>query len=102
MKFSEVVGQQETCKRLLMQVKEDRVAHAQLFCGVEGCGKFAIALAYASYLLCDNPSDHDICGVCPSCVKTRILEHPDLHFIFPTVKKQTCISLFKKWKSMIE
>ena len=68
MKFSEVVGQQETCKRLLMQVKEDRVAHAQLFCGVEGCGKFAIALAYASYLLCDNPSDHDICGVCPSCV----------------------------------
>lgn len=102
MKFSEVVGQQETCKRLLMQVKEDRVAHAQLFCGVEGCGKFAIALAYASYLLCDNPSDHDICGVCPSCVKTRILEHPDLHFIFPTVKKQTCSSLFKKWKSMIE
>ena len=45
MKFSEVVGLQETCKRLLMQVKEDRVAHAQLFCGVEGCGKFAIALA---------------------------------------------------------
>ena len=51
MKFSEVVGQQETCKRLLMQVKEDRVAHAQLFCGVEGCGKFARTMTFAACAL---------------------------------------------------
>ena len=102
MRFSEVVGQRDTCRRLLMQVKENRVAHAQLFCGAEGSGKFAIALAYASYLLCENPSDHDVCGVCPACAKTRILEHPDLHFIFPTVNGKSCSSLFKLWKGMIE
>ena len=102
MKFSEVVGQTETCRRLLLQVKENRVAHAQLFCGAEGSGKFAIALAYASYLLCKHPDEYDICGTCPACVKTRILEHPDLHFIYPTIKSETCQSYFKKWKSMVE
>lgn len=101
MKFGEVIGQDEICKHLLSQVKENRVPHAQLLCGAEGCGKFAIALAYATYLLCSNPSNEDSCGVCPSCTKMKILEHPDFHFIFPTIKKLTCDSLFKKWKDMI-
>lgn len=101
MKFSEVVGQKETCRRLLMQVKENRVAHALLLRGPEGSGKFAIALAYACYLLCQRPTENDICDTCPSCAKTRIIEHPDLHFIYPTVNKKTCQSLFREWKSMI-
>lgn len=101
MRFADVIGQREACKRLLKQVSEDRVPHAQLICGPDGCGKFALALAYASYLLCRNPQEHDICGVCPSCVKTRILEHPDLHFIFPTVRKITCAKLYPEWRAMV-
>lgn len=101
MKFADVIGQSEAAERLLQQVRENRVAHAQLFCGREGCGKFPLALAYASYLLCDHPSAHDVCDHCPSCAKTRILEHPDLHFIYPTIKKQTCRDMFRHWKAMV-
>lgn len=101
MKFSEVIGQKETCRHLLMQVKEERVPHAQLLCGPEGCGKFAIALAYATYLLCENPTSDDCCEKCASCTKMKILEHPDFYFIYPTIKKLTCDSLFKKWKAML-
>lgn len=102
MKFSDVVGQRDTCKRLLAEVKSGRIAHAQLFCGPEGSGKFAIALAYACYLLCEHPVDDDSCGECASCVKTNILEHPDLHFVFPTIKKKTCDSLYKEWEDMVK
>ena len=98
MKFNEVIGQKEVCRHLVMQVREDRIPHAQLLCGPEGCGKFAIALAYATYLLCKNPGD-DSCGECPSCAKINTLGHPDLHFIYPTIKKLTCLS--NKWKDMI-
>lgn len=101
MKFSEVVGQRDAIQRLLRQTEAGRVAHAQLICGPEGCGKFAIALAYASYLLCERPAGGDSCGHCPGCVKTRRLEHPDLHFIFPTIKKQTCKSLYAQWREMV-
>lgn len=100
MKFNEVIGQKEVCRHLVMQVREDRIPHAQLLCGPEGCGKFAIALAYATYLLCKNPGD-DSCGECPSCAKINTLGHPDLHFIYPTIKKLTCDSLSNKWKDMI-
>ena len=51
MKFSEVIGQQDVKNRLMQMVTEHRVPHALLFCGPEGCGKMAMALAFASYLL---------------------------------------------------
>ena len=51
MKFSEVIGQQDVKNRLMQMVAEHRVPHALLFCGPEGCGKMAMALAFASYLL---------------------------------------------------
>ena len=79
MKFNEVIGQKEVCRHLVMQVREDRIPHAQLLCGPEGCGKFAIALAYATYLLCKNPGD-DSCVKRPSGAKIHTLGHPD----FPT------------------
>lgn len=88
MQFASVIGQEQIKKQLLLQVEEGRIPHAQLFCGPEGCGKFATALAYASYLLCQNPSSDDCCGVCKGCAMTHALSHPDLHFIFPVVRKE--------------
>jgi len=71
---------------LLRSVKEERVSHAQLFTGPEGCGSMALALAYARYISCENKSDLDSCGTCKSCVKYEKLIHPDLHFVFPVIK----------------
>ena len=86
MLFSDIIGQHDTKKQLIRTVTEQRIPHAQLFRGPEGVGKLALAIAYAQYICCENRSATDSCGTCPSCVKFRKLAHPDLHFVFPTIK----------------
>ncbi len=86
MKFSQVPGQSEVIAKLLNSVSHERVSHAQLFAGPEGCGSLALALAYAQYISCENRTPEDSCGVCKSCVKYEKLIHPDLHFVFPVIK----------------
>ncbi len=84
MKFSEVIGQREVCERLVKMAKEQKVPHALLFCGPEGCGKMAVALAFASYLLGEReeetPENHRAIAM------LKKWEHPDLHFTYPTIK----------------
>jgi len=87
MKLSEVIGQDEAKRRLLDMVAEGRLPHAMLLCGPQGAGKMALALAFASYLLCQNhEGNSDSCGTCRQCLMVNKLEHPDLHFTYPTIK----------------
>jgi DNA polymerase-3 subunit delta' len=86
MLFSDIIGQEEMKERFIRTVKEQRIPHAQLLCGPEGIGKRALAIAYAQYICCENRSDSDSCGTCPSCVKFTKLAHPDLHFVFPIIR----------------
>lgn len=86
MNFSQIPGQKEIKEKLLRTVREERVSHAQLFAGTEGCGSMALALAYARYVSCENRTENDSCGTCKSCVKYEKLIHPDLHFVFPVIK----------------
>ena len=88
MNFSQIPGQNETIDKLIRSVKEERVSHAQLFSGPEGCGSLALALAYARYVSCENRSENDSCGICKSCVKYEKMIHPDLHFVFPVIKNK--------------
>jgi DNA polymerase-3 subunit delta' len=88
MKFSQIPGQKEIITKLLRSVKEERVSHAQLFAGSEGCGGMALALAYAQYISCEDRTEYDSCGICKSCVKYDKLIHPDLHFVFPVIKSK--------------
>ena len=67
-------------------VAEERVPHALMFCGPQGSGKMALALAFASYLLCRDRRDGDSCGACPQCAMTGKLAHPDLHFSYPVIR----------------
>jgi len=83
MKFSGVIGHREIKSQLVQTVKQNRISHAQLFLGPEGCGKLALALAYAQYINCRNRMDGDSCGTCSSCVKYDKLAHPDLHLFYP-------------------
>jgi len=85
MLFSEVIGQRETAIRMAKAAREGRVSHAQLFHGPAGTGKLALALAYARYINCQNRSEKDACGTCPSCIKISKLIHPDVHFVFPVI-----------------
>ena len=86
MRFDEVIGQEEAKQRLRKLVEEDRVPHAMLFTGPQGSGKMALALAFASYLLCAHRYDGDSCGACPQCAMLRKWAHPDLHFSYPVIK----------------
>ena len=54
-RFADVIGQEEAKARLRQMVEEDRVPHALLFCGPQGCGKMAMAMAFASYLMAMAP-----------------------------------------------
>jgi DNA polymerase-3 subunit delta' len=86
MNFSRIPGQKEIIGKLIRSVHEERVSHAQLFAGPEGCGSLALALAYARFISCENRTEHDSCGTCKSCVKYEKMIHPDLHFVFPVIK----------------
>jgi DNA polymerase III subunit delta' len=86
MNFAQIPGQNEIKAKLIRSVQEERVSHAQLFSGHEGCGGMALALAYARYVSCENRTATDSCGICKSCVKYEKMIHPDLHFVFPVIK----------------
>lgn len=83
MQFKEVIGHNRIKEKLIRSVKDKRISHAQLFLGTEGSGNLPMAVAYATYVSCLNPTDTDSCGTCSSCIKYNKLIHPDLHFAFP-------------------
>ena len=87
MLFSEIIGLDETKQTLTKSVANNHVAHAQMFLGHNGSANLAMALAYATYLNCEDKGETDACGKCSSCSKMGKLIHPDLHFLFPVAGK---------------
>ena len=89
--FEQVIGQQEARQRLTQMADEGRLPHAIMLCGPQGCGKLALAVGFAQYLLSPNDGQPavDMWGepvprqLSPMLQK---LEHPDLHFTYPTIK----------------
>ena len=70
MNFSTIPDKQTEKDRLIKQAQEDRIPHAQLFLGNEGSANLALALAFISYLFCENRTELDSCGQCANCKKT--------------------------------
>jgi DNA polymerase III subunit delta' len=112
MQLKNIIAQEETKRQLKELVQKNRLSHALLFLGREGSGALPLAIAFAQYVLCEkvNPKakaenvnslfgeeeSHDIpvkfedsCGVCASCQKAAQLIHPDLHFSYPALKKDS-------------
>ncbi len=95
--FRDIPGQLPVKEKLILNIRNGRISHAQLFLGPEGCGKLAMAIAYARFLCCKNPGSGDACGVCPSCLKFNKLAHPDLNFFYPVAsRKQSDKTLISK------
>ena len=93
MLFRDIIGQSEIKQRLTTSVASNRISHAQLVFGPEGCGALPVAVAYARYIHCTKRNETDSCGECPSCQKYNKLVHPDLHFAFPIKSlKETPVS----------
>ena len=63
-----------------------KLAHAYIFAGPEGVGKFTTALEWARLLLCKEPvieNDFaDSCGLCRSCQLFEVGSHPDFNHVY--------------------
>lgn len=106
MRFADIIGQEEVKQRLRQMADQGRVPHALLFSGLEGTGTLPLTIAFAQYLLCHHHVDGDSCGRCPSCLKFEKLIHPDLHFVFPIVRKDNhnptvCDTLLPKFREEV-
>jgi DNA polymerase III subunit delta' len=80
MPFSDIIGQDRAIAVLRRSISMQRVAHAYLFSGIEGCGKKKTALAFVQAVFCGR---EEACGVCSSCRKVASGQHPDLHILEP-------------------
>jgi DNA polymerase-3 subunit delta' len=103
--FNKIIGQAALKARLIGNIREERVAHAQFFLGPRGSGVLPLALAYASYLLCEQPGEADSCGQCPSCLMVDKLAHPDLNLVFPiflSEKVKTCEPFLADWRAAVK
>ena len=112
MQFNQIIAQETTKHQLKELVQNNRLSHALLFLGKDGSGALPLAIAFAQYILCEkvNPKTQqdnsislfggeeqdsihidleDSCGVCASCIKANQLIHPDLHFSYPALKRDS-------------
>ena len=86
MAFDKVVGQEKVIGLLRAVLRSGRIAHAYLFHGPTGVGKFAASIEFAKALLCDRPTGDGACEDCPSCRQTGQLAHPALRVVLPGPK----------------
>ncbi|WP_149242048.1 DNA polymerase III subunit delta' C-terminal domain-containing protein [Dyadobacter sp. 32] len=106
MLFKDIPGLESIKSTLKRSVQNSHLAHAQLFDGPHGGASLALALAFSTYINCENRTDEDSCGICASCSKMQKLVHPDMHFIFPiaTSKKidgKTSEAFLSYWRSFV-
>jgi len=130
MQFNQIIAQGPTKNKLKDLVQNNRLSHALLFLGKEGSGALPLAIAFAQYILCEkvNPDSkagnaislfdseetstfinlEDSCGQCASCIKVNQLIHPDLHFSYPALKRDSkhdrvlSTDYITEWREFIE
>lgn len=113
MKFDKVIGQEEAEARLQQLVDEQRIPHALMFTGPRGCGKMALALAFASFLLGERWNGKSLLANASAITNAEAMlaqwQHPDLHFSYPVIKskgagsdsKITSEDFAKEWRQML-
>ena len=72
-------------QRLMRMMDEDRLPHAIMLTGPQGAGKLALAIGFAKVLLSQG-GETSMFGEPVESPMLRKLEHPDLHFTYPTIK----------------
>lgn len=130
MQFDEIVGRAQLKEQLRDLVEQNRLSHSILFLGKEGSGALPLAIAFAQFILCERvnkPAQEpapslfgdmepeapaiiraDSCGVCAACTKVARLVHPDLHFSYPVLKRDSrhdrilSTDYISEWRGFVE
>lgn len=105
--WNEVIGQEETKARLKQMTDDGHLPHALLFCGPAGCGKMAMAMTFASYLLTKTATSEATRRNAEAMLAQW--QHPDLHFTYPVIKpagtsadhKMVSDDFAKEWHNML-
>jgi len=111
MKFSEIPGLSDVKSKLITSVQNGKVPHACLFQGRSGALSLPLALAFSTYVHCENRSESDSCGSCAACTLNKKFIHPDMHFAYPVGNMKTemkerddekvRVELLKQWRTFL-
>lgn len=128
MLFKDVIGQEATKQHLAEMVEQNRLSHALLFLGKEGCGALPLAMAFAQYIVslpAPAPVVEDLFGGMtaieptpsfippdeiasqPAFQRAEQLIHPDLHFTYPVIPRKSgdkpvSGDYSKEWREFIQ
>ncbi|RZJ67954.1 MAG: DNA polymerase III subunit delta' [Flavobacterium sp.] len=108
MQFSQILAQEHLKSHLVKSAASGRIPHAQLFVGPEGSGTLAMAVAYAQFILCNNSGDENSGGNDACNLKFEHFQHPDLHFVYPTVTtedvktKPKSLDFLQEWREFMK
>ena len=97
MSLKDVFCQDRAIAILQRGLAADRAAHAYLFAGPEGVGKYKTAREWARLLLCQSPKVEqgrdgpfaDSCGSCESCTLMEAGSHPDYAHVYKELLEYT-------------
>ena len=62
MLFKDIPGNKDIKNELISSVKNNRISHAQLLFGEPGSAQLPLAIAYASYINCENKLEDTLCN----------------------------------------
>lgn len=111
MQFSSFPCSVDLKDRLIRSVRDSKVPHALLFQGKTGALNLPLALAFSTYLHCEQRTETDSCGTCASCTLNRKFIHPDTHFAYPVGNMKSALGesdddkvrndLLKTWREFL-
>jgi DNA polymerase-3 subunit delta' len=86
MSLKEIFCQERAIAVLRRALVADKSAHAYIFAGPDGVGRFKTAREWAKMLLCKTPVEEDewvdSCGSCDCCRLFEAGSHPDFHPVY--------------------